>query len=155
MSFASASYIQTSAPVEIIQGKCYTIDDIASNTPEEIGTIELDTGSYIVSFNYLVFNKGSAAITEIIYSFDNVNYVGLFSDYGGTEGASLIDYSSSLANSCTFCINVPEDAIYELNVEIIYTLPPGVGTSGPSINEGPTTLGEIPQFCYLKALKIA
>ena len=152
MSFASASYIQrVTEPSVIIEVPYNTFAVTTHDQPEIIGEIELEPGSYIITFNYLIYNSGSANITGIIFTFNDVNYVGIDSDAPGSEDGSVIKYWVSLANSCTFFVNIEETLTYQLTATIQFT----GGTAGPAIGIGPNDLaGAIKQNNYFNVIKV-
>ena len=150
MSYSSAIYQQT--PYEGNFGQITQIPitgfaSIASNTTSTLGVLGFGPGTYLVTFNYSIYNPGQNDIGPINFSFGASGNQIVYKQpilFPGTPSNTNVPYNCTIGGCCTFPVFVSVPYNVALSVNVTYAR----GVGGPYIDNG------IAQFSNFQAIKI-
>lgn len=149
MSYVSAIYQQS--PYignfgQIIQATVTGQANAVTATQYTVGVIGFGPGTYMITFNYSVYNPGANDIGSISFSFGGGNQIVYQAPklFPTTVGATNIPNNTTISG----CVSFPSQVNVPYSVAVIATVTFVRGTNGPYIDEG------VPQFNNFQAIKI-
>lgn len=149
MSYVSAIYQQS--PYignfgQITQATVTGVPSSTTSTQYTVSVIGYGPGTYLITFNYSMYNPSSNDIGTITFSFGGGNQIVYRAPvlFPTTAGATNINNFTSIGG----CVSFPSQVNVPYNVAVSASVTFVRGTSGPFIDAG------IPQFNNFQAIKI-
>lgn len=126
MSFISGSGIITGNAGEIIVGTITTYNAFPNAVSQNVSSITLPTGKWIVVSNTSIYNTGNTTISNVVIQFDSIVQA-------QTATTSLLPAGGITTYNFTEIVLVPDDDVitYNCQMEMVWA----TGT-GPEVNEG-------------------
>ena len=150
MSFASASLEQANIGNigQIITGISNGVTAVANNTRTAFAQITVPPGTYILSYNYSIYDLHTNSITGIIIDVQGVNFTAYYVDPAHLNTQLLIPAGGATSGSNTIFIKTPITATYTVYITLLWT----TGLTGPSVC---APFGGTDQNNYIYCLKVA
>lgn len=152
MSFASASLGTSNYGNigQIFTGTSAGVTNVADNVQTNFASITVPPGTYILGYNYSIFDVNINRIYGITMQVNGVNYLSYYVDRVVTTDRYLIEPGSSLSGGNTIFVenDTDDDTTYTVSIILRWDL----NANGPSVC---TPNGGVNQSNYIYCLKVA
>ena len=150
MSFASASLEQANIGNigQIFTGTSAGVTNVLTDTQTPFATITVPPGTYILGYNYSIFDPNNNQITGITMNVDNQNVLSYYVNTVHNNEPTLVPQEGGLSGSNTLFIEPTVETTYTVSIRLIWRS----GVNGPSVC---SPSGGTNQNNYIYCLKLA